>query len=186
MAFESGGGQRFPYTYDQVFSGLLPVIPAEGLKLKSHDKDIGRIECAAGMSMMSFGENISISVEDIDGFSTRVDIQSGLKFQGNRNAIFTGEGRNAKNVRTIISALTNYLKTQKKPERPSPVQQAAPPPPLPPTKTVSFFIYVNDQVKGPFSAAQINALMQVDSVTPMTPCCPEGSQEWQTVADCIS
>ena len=183
MSFESGGGQRFPYSYDQVFSGLLRVLPYEGFKVKSQDKDVGRIECSSGMSFLSWGENISMSVEEIDPYSTRLNINSGLKLQGTRQAFITGEGRNAKNVRLIISALSNYLKTQKKPERAAPVTQPAIPPPPPRTK--SYFIYVSDQVKGPFSAVQISALMQMDSITPTTPCCPEGSQDWQTVADCI-
>jgi hypothetical protein len=185
MSFESGGGQRFPYTYAQVFSGLLKTLPENGFKVKLHDKDIGRIECSAGMSLFSYGENIAITVEEIDGYSTRLNIQSGLKLQGTRQAIFTGEGKNAKNVSLIITALTNYLKTQKKPERPRPIPQSATPPP-PPIKTVSYYIYLNDQVKGPFSQAQIKALLQVDSATPATPCCPEGSEEWQTIGDLIT
>lgn len=65
--------------------------------------------------MFSFGENVSISVEAIDAYSTRIDIHSGLKVQGNRHAIISGEGRNSKNVSAIIGALNSYLKTQKKP-----------------------------------------------------------------------
>jgi hypothetical protein len=183
MAFESGGGQRFPYSYDQVFSGLLRVLPENGFKVKSDDKDIGRIECSSGMSMLSWGENLSITVEEIDPCSARVDIHSGLKLQGTRQALFTGEGKNAKNVSLIVSALTSYLKTQKKPERLAAPQAA---PPLPPTKTISFYLYLNEQVKGPFSAAQIKALLQVDSATLSTPCCPEGNQDWLTIADCIA
>jgi hypothetical protein len=102
MSFESGGGQKFPYTYDQVFTGLLHVLPRNGFSIKQQDKNLGRISVSSGMSMMSWGENIAISVEDVDGFSTRVEIHSGLKLQGNRNALFTGEGKNQKNVNTII------------------------------------------------------------------------------------
>lgn len=184
MAFESGGGQRFPYGYDQVFSGLLRVLPENNFKVKSHDKDIGRIECSSGMSLLSWGENISISVEEIDPYSTRLNIHSGLKVQGTRQAIITGESKNAKNVSSIIAALTNYLKTQKKPERPQATSQQVAP--LPPAKSVSFYIYLNDEVKGPFSVAQIKALLQVDSATPTTPCCLEGSEEWQTIGDLIT
>jgi hypothetical protein len=34
------------------------------------------------MSLLSWGENISITVEEIDTYSARVDIHSGLKLQG--------------------------------------------------------------------------------------------------------
>jgi hypothetical protein len=183
MAFESGGGQRFPYSSDQVFSGLLHVLPQNGFKIKSHDEEIGRIECSSGMSLFSWGENISLSIEGIDSSSTRLNIHSGLKVQGARQALITGEGRNAKNISLIIAALTAYLKSQKKPERPTPVVHPAIPPP--PNETLSFFLYLNEQVKGPFSIAQINGFLQLDSVTPMTPCCPEGSQRWLTISDCF-
>jgi hypothetical protein len=128
-SFESGGGQRFPYTHEQVFTGLLKVLPQNGFKIKSQDNNIGRIECSSGASLLSCGENISISIEEIDPYTTRVEIHSGLKLQGTRQAIFTREGRNAKNVSVIISALSNYLKTQNKPERPAVSVAAAPPPP---------------------------------------------------------
>ena len=181
---ESGGGQRFPYTYEQVFEGLLKILPQNRFKVKSRDKDIGRIECSSGAALFSWGENISISVEEIDPYSTRLSIHSGLKVQGTRQAVITGEGTNTRPVTVIVSALSNYLRTQKKPVRPAVSEAAVPPPP--PARALSFFIYIKDEVKGPFSAAQIKALLQVDSVTPTTPCIPEGSQEWQTVADFVS
>lgn len=57
--------------------------------------------------------------------------------------------------------------------------------PRPPTKPVSFYIYMGDEVKGPFSFAQVEALLQVDSINSTTPCCAEGSQDWKTIADLI-
>src|SRR5438552_3914407 len=145
-SFESAGGQRFPYTYEQVFTGLLKVLPQNGFKMKSQDKNIGRIECSAGVSLFSWGENISISIEEIDPYSTRVEIHSGLKVQGTCQAIFTGESRNARNMSVIISALSNYLKTQQKPVRPAASVPAAPPPP--PSSTSAYFVYIKDEVKG--------------------------------------
>ena len=197
MSFESGGGQRFPYTYDQVFSGLLVALQRIEFTIKSHDKDIGRIECSTGMSLLSWGENISITVEEIDSDHTRVNIQSGLKVTG-RQAAITAEGRNAKNVSKIIAALSSYLKSQPKIARPSihdtslddlsPVPRIAvtSPVPRPPPPKMSFFLYLNDEVKGPFSVSQIEALLQVASVTSETQCCPQGLEEWKTIADYIS
>jgi hypothetical protein len=183
-SFESGGGQRFRYTYEQVFAGLLKILPQNGFTVKSQDKNIGRIECSSGMSLLSWGENISISIEEIDAYSARVEIHSGLKLQGTRQAIFTGEGRNARNVSVIVSALSNYLKTQPKPTRPAVSGPEAPPPP--PSSAPAYFVYIKDEVKGPFSATQIKALLQVDSITSATPCIQKGSQDWQTVADFVS
>jgi len=198
MSFESGGGQRFPYSYEQVFSGLSVVLQRIDFTIRSYDKDIGRIECSSGMSLLSWGENISITVEEIDSDHTRVNIQSGLKVTG-RQAVITAEGRNAKNVSKIISALSSYLKSrypkgQPKIARPSldeleamaiPNPVPLPPRPPQPLQTDSYFLYINDEVKGPFSVSQINALLQVASVTHETQCCPQGTQEWRTIADFV-
>lgn len=180
MSFESGGGQKFPYTYDQVFTGLLRVLPEAGFKIKEQDKGLGRFRATSGMSLLSFGENIDISVEDIDGYSTRVEIHSGLKIQGSRQAIITGEHRNNKNVNEIIFALNNYLKTQTKPQKPTAPSTATPPtytPPPPPTLYVS----INGEAKGPFTNDQVKALLSVNTISSTTPCCREGSQVWETV-----
>jgi hypothetical protein len=180
MALESAGSQKFPYTYEQVFNGLLEALPLNGFKIKEQDKNLGRVMVASGMSAFSWGENIDISVEDIDGYSTRIEVHSALKVQ-QRGAMFTGEHRNSKNVNAIIFALNDYLKTQPKPQKPAPSQpqppvaSAAPPPPP------SLYVYLNNEVKGPFTADQLKALVSVGSVTPETPCCREGSQDWQTV-----
>src|SRR5439155_17260013 len=117
-----------------------------------------RIECSSGAALFSWGENISISVEEIDPYSTRLSIHSGLKVQGTRQAVITGEGTNTRPVTVIVSALSNYLRTQKKPVRPAISEAAVPPPP--PARSLSFFIYIKDEVKGPFSAAQIKALLR--------------------------
>jgi len=53
--------------------------------------------------------------------------------------------------------------------------------PLRPMPEPSFYLYLNDQVKGPFSTDQIKTLLQADSAKADTPCCAEGTQEWQTV-----
>jgi uncharacterized membrane protein (DUF485 family) len=58
--------------------------------------------------------------------------------------------------------------------------------PLRPMPPPAFYLYLNEQVKGPFSSDQIKALLQVDSANPETPCCPEGVQEWQTIAALVN
>ena len=136
MAFESSGGQKFPYSYDQVFNGLLRVLPQQGFKIKEQDKNLGRLLVSSGMSLFSFGENIDISVEDVDGYSTRLELHSSLKVQGSRMAIFTGEGRNTKNINAIIFALNDYLKTQPRPQRPT--VSAVPPSPAPASPQTDF------------------------------------------------
>jgi len=57
--------------------------------------------------------------------------------------------------------------------------------PFRPMPEPSFYLYLNEQVQGPFSNEQIKALLQVDSAKPTTPCCTEGAQEWQTVEELV-
>lgn len=97
--------QKFPFTYEAVFNGLLEVIPQTGMSLKSNDKVIGRITASAGMSLFSWGENLTIIVEKIEDNSTLVAIESALKMGAN----LTGAHRHQKNFEKIISSLSQYL-----------------------------------------------------------------------------
>ena len=54
-----------------------------GMNLKSSDKVIGRITASAGMSLFSWGENLTIIVEKINENSTLVAIESTLKMGAN-------------------------------------------------------------------------------------------------------
>lgn len=95
--------QKFPFSYDAVFNGLLEVIPQTGMNLKASDKVIGRINASTGMSLISWGENLTILIEKIDEKSTLVGIESALKLG------FSGAHRHQKNFDKIISALSRHL-----------------------------------------------------------------------------
>jgi hypothetical protein len=97
--------QKFPFGYDAVFDGLVEVIPQLGLNIKSHDKPIGRLTASAGMSMFSWGENLTVVVEKIDENNTLVAIESALKFGANLG----GAHRHQKNFNMIISRLSQHL-----------------------------------------------------------------------------
>ena len=97
--------QKFPFNHDQVFDGLVRVIPQTGLSLKSEDKVIGRITASAGMSLFSWGENLTIIIEKVDEKSTLVAIESSLKLGAN----ITGAHRHQKNFEKIIEALSAHL-----------------------------------------------------------------------------
>ncbi|MCG9889758.1 MAG: hypothetical protein MH252_01630 [Thermosynechococcaceae cyanobacterium MS004] len=97
--------QKFPFNYELVFNGLLKVVPASGLTIKSQDKLIGRITASTGMSLFSWGENLAIIVEKIDENSTIISIESALKLGTN----IAGTHRHQKNFDQIISALSQYL-----------------------------------------------------------------------------
>jgi hypothetical protein len=48
------------------------------------------------------------------------------------------------------------------------------------------YIFVDQEVKGPFTRSQIEALLQMQTVNYTTPCCEEGAKDWKTVADVIT
>jgi hypothetical protein len=97
--------QKFPFSYEAVFDGLAKVIPSVGMSLKSQDKVIGRLTASAGMSLFSWGENMTIVVEKIDENSTMIGIESALKVGIN----LAGAHRHQKNFNKIIAALSQHL-----------------------------------------------------------------------------
>jgi hypothetical protein len=100
--------QKFPFKYDQVLDALVRVIPDIGFTLKSEDKVIGRVTASAGMSLFSWGENITMIVEKIDDNSTLVGIESSLKLGAN----IAGAHRHQKNFDKIIQALSSHLQSK--------------------------------------------------------------------------
>lgn len=57
--------------------------------------------------------------------------------------------------------------------------------PLPPPPPATFYIYLNDQVQGPFSHDQLQAILAVNTVSLDTSCCRLGTQEWLTIRSFI-
>ena len=116
--------QKFPFAYDDVFDGVVASLPQAGFSLKSKDRVIGRITASTGMSIFSWGENLTIIVEKIDDKSTLVAIESAMKIGIN----VAGVHRHAYNFEKLIHAVSLYLQRQKQPAR------QAPPPAPPPEK----------------------------------------------------
>ncbi len=109
MSFASQGTQqKFPFPFDAVFDGVVAVMPTIGFSLKSRDPVIGRITASTGMSLFSWGENLTIVVEKVDDGSTLVAIESALKVGIN----VAGAHRHAKNFNKLIEALSSYLQTR--------------------------------------------------------------------------
>jgi hypothetical protein len=79
-----------------------------GFNLKSQDKVIGRVTASAGMSLFSWGENITVVVERVDENTTLLAIESGLKLGIN----VAGAHRHQKNFDKIIEALSSHLQSK--------------------------------------------------------------------------
>jgi hypothetical protein len=103
-----GTEQKFPFPYDDVFDGIVSVLPRIRFKLKSKDKVIGRISASTGASAFSWGENITIVVEKLGERDTLVSIASNLKVGMN----VAGSHRHAKNFDKLIQALSSYLQSR--------------------------------------------------------------------------
>ncbi len=97
--------QKFPFKYEAVFDGIVTVIPNLGMTVKSQDKVIGRITASTGMSLFSWGENLTIVVDRIDENSTLVGIESALKVGVNT----AGNHRHMKNFNKLIETLSQML-----------------------------------------------------------------------------
>ena len=98
--------QKLPFPYDDVFDGICEVIPKLGFKLKSSDKVIGHVSASTEISLFSFGENLTITVEKLDE-GTLVGIESALKVGFN----LTGTHRHSKNFNKLIESLSKHLQS---------------------------------------------------------------------------
>lgn len=118
------GGAEFPYHKDDVFEALVKAIPTvKGMKLSRSDKVSGYILAKAGVSLRSWGENISISLAEMSPGRTRVSITSTPK----TGILFGGAfdlGKNRQNIEKILEAVSKILRS-KPPVRPEAVSQQA-------------------------------------------------------------
>lgn len=66
---------------------------------------------------------------------------------------------------------------QTKPNSPT-AKSSSIPPPLPISAAPKYFVYLNEEVKGPYSREQLVALCDTGMVSAETQCCISGGQEW--------
>ena len=99
--------QKFPFKYEDVFDKLILVLPQIGFKVKSSDRVIGRVTASAGMSLFSWGENLTIIVEKTEENQTLVAMESALKVGVN----LAGLHRHQKNFNKIIETLSAALQS---------------------------------------------------------------------------
>ena len=112
MAFlDHEGGADYPYPREVVFDAIIAAIPRlPGMKIDNADKLSGRILVKAGMSLMSWGENIPIVVSESAPGRTRVSVTSTPK----TGVLFGGAfdlGKNRKNIERLLGTLSELLQT---------------------------------------------------------------------------
>lgn len=103
------GESEFPFNKETVFNAMVKAIPTvKGMKIDNADKLQSRIVVKAGVSLMSWGENIPIQLSGISENLTKVKITStpktGIMFGGAFDL-----GKNRKNIEQILSATSRIL-----------------------------------------------------------------------------
>ena len=106
------GESEFPFAKETVFNAMLKAIPTvKGMKVDNADKLQGRIVVKAGVSLMSWGENIPILLSEVAENRTQVKITStpktGIMFGGAFDL-----GKNRKNIEQILSATSKILSNE--------------------------------------------------------------------------
>jgi hypothetical protein len=123
----NSGEAEFPFDKRTVFDALLRAIPrVDGMSVHTSDSLSGRITAKTGMSLMSWGENIPITVSEPSPSRTVVRIASTAKtgistsgFMDDDGFFATGDltsGKHQKNVEKIFSELSAELSTVSPPE----------------------------------------------------------------------
>lgn len=118
------GGAEFPYHKDDVFEALVQAIKTKGLKIDKADKLSGHILAKAGVSLMSNGENIPISLTEVSFGRTRVSITSTPKHFTVIGG-FMDFGKNRRNIEDILEA-TSKIISRNAPVKGESVSQAEP------------------------------------------------------------
>lgn len=108
MSFSSQATeQKVPFPYDVVFEKTQKAIEGAGMKVKSADPLMGRIIASVGMSLFSWGEDVTVVVEKINDEQSLVKIESSLKIGIN----VTGASKHQKNFNKIIAELSKLLQS---------------------------------------------------------------------------
>jgi len=91
-------------SYENVFDAAKKALEDCNFKVKEANKKTGEITASAGISLVSWGENIDISISEIGKNKTRVGIYSGAKAQ------LVDWGKSEKNVHKFFAALDRRLR----------------------------------------------------------------------------
>jgi hypothetical protein len=102
MAYYQGVA-GFPHPMPVVFDALLRAAPRVGLQVVQSDRDLGHLFARAGVSWLSWGENIWVSLTEVSQGRTRVAIVSTTKFG------LVDWGKSRDNVESLLQALSSLL-----------------------------------------------------------------------------
>ena len=97
--------QMWRFGFDEVYDALLAAVTEAGLKVKSSDRNLGRVSASAGMSLTSWGEELSFSLEDEGEKRTRLRLTSAAKVGAN----IASRSRHAKHFDAVLKSMSQRL-----------------------------------------------------------------------------
>ena len=89
--------------YEKVFEAVKKALKDCKFSTKEINKKTGEIQASAGISLLSWGENINISISEINKNKTKVSVYSGAKAQ------LVDWGKSEKNIHLFFSALDRRI-----------------------------------------------------------------------------
>jgi hypothetical protein len=93
----------FGYPKAQVWDALPGALQSVKMSVDSSDPAAGRIEASTGVSLSSWGENVSVQVGEAGPDKTTVTVSTKLKFG------LTGWGKLKKNINRVFDSLDQSL-----------------------------------------------------------------------------
>lgn len=95
--------KTFDKKYNKVFDACHQALEAMDIEVSSSNKSKGIIHASTGSSLLSWGEEIEIKIDDISEYKTRVTVKSETQAQ------LISWGKNDRNKEEIISKISKYL-----------------------------------------------------------------------------
>jgi len=98
--------QQFPYSADYVFAALEKAVEMSNMTIKESDLTLKRSTVNVGISLLSWGETISVTVCSVDKENCVVSLDSALKFSAN----LAGAHKHQKNFDKLLYSLSDILR----------------------------------------------------------------------------
>jgi hypothetical protein len=92
----------FPGPYDRVFRAVCDAAVAEGMTVGSADPAAGQIYLSTSMSLMSWGENLGVTLRPVES-GVAATVSSSLKFG------LVDWGRNSENINNLFYRIGSLL-----------------------------------------------------------------------------
>lgn len=96
----------YPYPYQAVFDAVVAVAPSIPFTIQGADPAIGTIWASSPMTLMKWGERVTVSLWEARPGFTGIAVTSELKF-----GLADPFGLNQRNINKFFAALTPYLDT---------------------------------------------------------------------------